>query len=82
MSPSPTGSGVSRSLSNFCEVSSVSIRDAEGPGECGSEVFIAQEVDGIGDKGSGVTTVDVETNLGAFLEDFQTLDHFPQLPKY
>jgi hypothetical protein len=45
-------------------------------------VFIAEEV-GVGDKGSGVTiTVNVETIMEAFLEDFQTWDYFPQLLKY
>ena len=44
--------------------------DAEGPGECGSGVFPA-EGDGVGDKGSGNNiSVDVETPLVAFLEDF------------
>jgi hypothetical protein len=31
-------------------------------------VFIAEEVDAIGDKGSGDTTVDVQTLLDAFFE--------------
>lgn len=35
------------------EVSSVSTSDAEGPGGCGSGVFIAEEVDGVGDERSG-----------------------------
>jgi hypothetical protein len=34
----------------FSGVSSVSIRDVEGPDYCGS-VFIDEEVDGVGDKG-------------------------------
>jgi len=34
-------------------VSSISTSDAEGPGDCGSGVFIAEEVDGVGDEGSG-----------------------------
>jgi len=33
--------------------SSVSTSDAEGPGGCGSGVFIAEEVDGVGDERSG-----------------------------
>jgi hypothetical protein len=37
----------------FSGVSSVSTRIAEGPGDCGSGVFIAEEVDGIGDRVSG-----------------------------
>jgi hypothetical protein len=38
-------------------------------------VFIAEEVDGVGDKWSGDTkTVDVETLLQAILEDFQNWD--------
>jgi hypothetical protein len=29
-------------------VSSVSTRDVEGPGDCGSEVYVAEEVYGVG----------------------------------
>jgi hypothetical protein len=36
--------------------SSISTRDAEGPGNCGSGVFVAEEVEVAGDKGSGSTT--------------------------
>jgi len=44
---------------------------------------MAEEYDGIGDKGLGDTTMsDVGTLVGAFLEDFWTSDHFPQLPEY
>jgi hypothetical protein len=32
-------------------VSSLSTRDAEKPGDCGSGVFMAEEVDGVKDKG-------------------------------
>ena len=47
--------------------------DAEGPGHCGSVVFIAQEADGAGDKRSGNnTSVDVETQLMAFMVDFHS----------
>jgi hypothetical protein len=35
-----------------------------------SGVFVAEEVDGIGEKGSGDTTVDVQTLLEAFLYMF------------
>jgi len=35
-------------------VSSVSTRDAEEPGVCGSGVFIAEEVDGVEDKGQEI----------------------------
>jgi hypothetical protein len=45
-----------RVFSVFPGVSSVSTRDAEGPGHCGLGVFIAEEVDGVGDKGSGYNT--------------------------
>jgi hypothetical protein len=49
----------------------VSTRDAERPGDCGSRVFMAEEYDGIGDKGLGDTTmIDLGTLLGAFLKDF------------
>jgi len=45
--------------------------DAEGPGDCGSGVFTAEQGDGVGDKGPGNnTSVDVETPLMVFLEDF------------
>jgi len=45
--------------------------DAEGPGHCGYGVFIAEDADGAGDKGSGNNTaVNVETNLVAFMVDF------------
>jgi len=45
--------------------------DAEGPGHCGSLVFIAQEADGAGDTGSGNNTpIDVETQLVAFVVDY------------
>jgi len=52
----------------FSEVSLVSPRDAEGPGDCQSEVCVAEEVDGVGDRGSGDSImVDVETPfLGAY----------------
>ena len=44
----------------FYGVSAVSTRDAEGPGGCQSGVFVEEEVDGVGDIGSGaITTVDV-----------------------
>ena len=45
--------------------------DAEGPGCCGRGVFIAEEADVAGDKGSGNNTaVDVETQLVSFMVDF------------
>jgi len=45
-------------------VRSVSVRDADRLGGCGTGVFIGAEVDGEGGKGSGVTTVvDMETIL-------------------
>jgi hypothetical protein len=64
-------------------VSSLSTRDAAGPRDCGSGVFIVKGVDGAGDRGSrDITMVDVDTVLVAFLEDFRTWDHFSQVPKY
>ena len=38
----------------FSVVSSVSIRDAERPGNCGPGVFKDQEADGVGDKGQEI----------------------------
>ena len=47
-------------------MSSVSTRDAEGPGLCGSGVFTTEEIDVVGDIGSGyTTTVVLETRLEA-----------------
>jgi hypothetical protein len=67
MSRLAAGSGASGFLSVVSEVPVVSTRDAEGPEDCGSDVFIAEGVDGIGDKGSGdTTTVNVETLFDAF----------------
>jgi hypothetical protein len=73
LSPSAAGSGASGFLSMFSGVSSVFTRDAEGPGNCGSGIFTAEEGDGVGDKWSGDTTVvDVEILVQAILEDFHT----------
>jgi hypothetical protein len=81
MSPSASGLRVSGSLSALSAVSQNFTRDAEGPGDCGSGVFIGAEVDGIGEQGSGdITMVDVETPWEAFLEDFQASNFFLQLP--
>jgi hypothetical protein len=45
--------------------------DVEGPGN-----VMAEEADGVGDKGMGnSTSVDIQTNLVAFLEDFQLRDY-------
>ena len=64
-------SGASGTLYIFCRVSSVSTRDAETPEDCVSEVFIVEEIDGVGDKGPGdTTTVNIETLSEAILEDF------------
>jgi hypothetical protein len=61
-------------------VSSSSTRDAEGPEDSGSVAFITEEVDGVGDKGSGDTTmVKVQTLLEASLENFKTWDYFPKM---
>jgi hypothetical protein len=61
---------MSGSLSLF---SAVPAWDSEGPGDCGSRVFIAEDDDGIGDKGSADTrTVSVRT----LLEDLE-LGLFP-----
>jgi len=49
------------------KISSISTRQAEGSEECGSGVFIAEEVDGVGDMGLGDSTmVDAETHLEVF----------------
>jgi hypothetical protein len=61
----------------------VSTRGAEGPGDCGPDVVIVEEDDGVGEKWSGnTTTVTVETLLEAFLKSFQTSDSLPNLLKY
>jgi hypothetical protein len=44
-------------------VSSVSTRDAEGPGDCGSEVSIDK-----GDDGVGVCILDITSLWGIFLD--------------
>jgi len=45
-------------------------------------VYIAEEVDGVGDRRSGDTTmVNVEALLEAFLKEFQTWVYFPHLLK-
>jgi hypothetical protein len=38
----------------FSGVSSVSTRDAKESGDCGSGVFVAEEVDGVGDTLGGL----------------------------
>jgi len=43
--PSAAGSGTSM----FSAVSSVCTSYADGSGDCGSGIFIAEEVDGVGD---------------------------------
>jgi hypothetical protein len=59
---STADSGISWSHYAFSGVSSVCNRHAEGPGDCGGGVFVAEKVDGVGDKGSGDTTMlDAET---------------------
>jgi hypothetical protein len=64
-------------------VCSLSTRDTEGPGDCGSEVFTAERTERVEDSMSGDTTVvNVQTLFEAFLEGFQTLNYFPQLLKY
>ena len=46
----------------FFAVSSISTRDAKGPGHCGTGVFIMEEVYCVGDRWTRyVTTVNVET---------------------
>jgi hypothetical protein len=37
----------------FLGVSSISISNAKVPEDCGSQVIIVEEADGVGDKGSG-----------------------------
>jgi hypothetical protein len=67
MSPSTAGLGSLEFSSVVSEVSLVSTRDAEGPGDSQSEVCVAEKVDGVGNKGSGDTImVDVETLPDAF----------------
>jgi len=59
---SAAGSGSSGSSSVFSGVSLLSTRDAAGPRDFGSGVFIVKGVDGAGDRWSGdITMVDVDT---------------------
>jgi hypothetical protein len=61
----------------FSGFSSVSTRDAEGPGDCGSGVFTAEEVDGVGKRGTRDTTlVNVVTFLEAFFGGLPDLELF------
>jgi len=63
ISPSAAGSGASGSFSVLSGVSSVSTMDAEGPGCCRSGIFIGEEVDRSGDKGSEDTSLDLWRSL-------------------
>jgi hypothetical protein len=66
-----------RVLSLSSGVSSVFTRDAEWPGNCGWAFFIAGEVDGVGAKRSGGTTmVHVETVLKIFFGGLPDLGLF------
>jgi hypothetical protein len=56
----------------FPVISSVSTRNAERAGACGSGVFIAEEV-GVEDKGLGDTTNQCRDTLGGLVE------HVPQI---
>jgi hypothetical protein len=48
----------------FSVISSVPVKDAEGPVRCGSGVLLAGEVDGVGDKRSlDATMANIETLL-------------------
>lgn len=65
--PSSAGMRVSRSLSVFAGVSSVSARNAGEQGDCGLGVSRAEEVVGLELRGLEITiTVDVD-NLGGLL---------------
>jgi len=78
ISPSAAGSGMSGSPSLFSTVSVLSARNSERPGDHGSQVFIAEEDDGIGDMGSADTrTVNVRT----LLKDLWNWDYSPQMLK-
>jgi hypothetical protein len=79
MSSSPSGSRMSGTFAMFSVASSVSTRGPEGSEDWESGAFVAEEVDGAGDKGPRLKTVDVETTLWAFLEDYQSCDHVQQL---
>lgn len=58
-------------------------RDAEDQKTGSGEGFITEEVNGVENKGKGnITTVDVESFMEAFLEDFWSWNCFPQLLKY
>jgi hypothetical protein len=57
----------------FSVISSVYTKNAERAGACGSGVFIAEEVDGVEDKGLGDTTNQCRDTLGGLVE------HVPQI---
>lgn len=61
ISPSAACSGPSGFSSVLSGVSSISTMDAEGPGYCRSGIFVGEEVDRSGDKGSEDTSVEVIT---------------------
>jgi hypothetical protein len=62
-------------------MSQVSISDAGGPGDCRSGAFIVEEVDAVRDRRSGdIKTGNVGTLLEDYLEEYETLDCFFQLP--
>jgi hypothetical protein len=69
----------------FSRVTSVSTRNAEGPRDCGSGVFTAEQDNRAGGEGSrDAITIDVETSLEVLMEvidvKVQPRDYFPQLP--
>jgi len=70
---------MSGSFAIFSEISSVSNTDPERSEDRGSGTFITKEFVGAGEKGSRVTTLDVEKTLVAFLEDFLPCDHIHQV---
>jgi len=66
----------------FSGVSSVSTRDAKGPGDYGIGVFIGEEVDGVGDVDPRNTVmVDAETLLEAPLGGLTDLGIFSPTAK-
>jgi len=57
-------------------------RDTKGQEDCGSGVFIAEDINVVGDRGSGDKTSDVETLLEAKSSILSSNAKVSQFPEY